>query len=101
MDRDFNVCIAADVSVAIPYDRSFVVSDEKKPGYLAASLAARVKPGREKGYRLVGSNRNALTRYSWSTIWDTLSVSRNASSDTNQQWLCFMDITSYASTYRN
>jgi hypothetical protein len=59
---EFNHCIPADVSVAVPYDRNFVVSDAK-PGYLNASLAAWVKLGREKGYRLVGRNRNALNAF--------------------------------------
>ncbi len=59
---EFNDCIPADVSVAVPYDRSFMCSDEK-PGYLNASLAAWVKLGREKGYRLVGSNRNAVNAF--------------------------------------
>jgi hypothetical protein len=59
---EFNDCIPADISVAVPYDRSFMCSDEK-PGYLNASLAAWVKLGRDKGYRLVGSNRNALNAF--------------------------------------
>ena len=59
---EFNDCIPADVSVAVPYDRSFVVTD-LKPGYLNASLAAWVKLGREKGYRLVGINRNAVNAF--------------------------------------
>jgi hypothetical protein len=59
---EFNDCIPADVSVALPYDRSFVVSEEKS-GYLNASLAAWVKLGREKGYRLVGINRNAVNAF--------------------------------------
>jgi hypothetical protein len=59
---EFNCCIPADVSVAIPYDRNFVVTDEK-PGYLNASLAAWAKLGREKGYRLVGINRNAVNAF--------------------------------------
>ena len=63
---EFNDCIPADVSVAVPYDRSFMVSDEK-PGYLNASLAAWVKLGREKGYRLVGINRNAVNAFSCAT----------------------------------
>src|SRR4051794_34593657 len=59
---EFNACIPADVSVAIPYDRNFIVRDHEaeRPGYLNASLAAWVKLGREKGYRLVGKNRNTL-----------------------------------------
>jgi hypothetical protein len=59
---EFNDCIPADVSVAVPYDRSFTVSGDK-PGYLGASLAAWVKLGREKGYRLVGINRNVLNAF--------------------------------------
>ncbi len=59
---EFNVCMPADVSVAVPYDRSFACSD-LKPGYLNASLAAWVKLGREKGYRLVGVNRNAVNAF--------------------------------------
>jgi hypothetical protein len=59
---EFNDCISADVSVAIPYDRGFTVS-RAKPGYLGASLAAWVKLGREKGYRLVGINRNAVNAF--------------------------------------
>jgi hypothetical protein len=59
---EFNDCIPADVSVTVSYDRCFVCSEEK-PGYLNASLAAWVKLGREKGYRLVGINRNALNAF--------------------------------------
>ncbi len=59
---EFNDCIPADVSVAIPYDREFVVTPTK-PGYLNASLAAWVKLGREKGYRLIGINRNAVNAF--------------------------------------
>jgi hypothetical protein len=59
---EFNDCIPADVSVAIPYNRSFVVTPEK-PGYLNASLAAWAKLGHEKGYRLVGINRNAVNAF--------------------------------------
>jgi hypothetical protein len=59
---EFNCCIPADVSVAIPYNRNFVVTDEK-PGFLNASLAAWAKLGREKGYRLVGINRNAVNAF--------------------------------------
>lgn len=62
---EFNDCIPADVSVAIPYDRGFRVADHaaKRPGYLNASLAAWVRLGREKGYRLVGRNRNTLNAF--------------------------------------
>ena len=62
---EYNDCIPADVSVAIPYDRSFSVRDYErdKPGYLNASLAAWVKLGREKGYRLVGRNRNTVNAF--------------------------------------
>jgi hypothetical protein len=59
---EFNCCIPADVSVAIPYDRNFVVTNDK-PGYLNASLAAWAKLGRQKGYRLVGINRNAVNAF--------------------------------------
>jgi len=59
---EFNDCIPADVAVALPYDPSFTCSEEK-PGYLNASLAAWVKLGREKGYRLVGRNRNAVNAF--------------------------------------
>jgi hypothetical protein len=59
---EFNDCIPADVSVAVPYDRSFACSAEK-PGYLGASLSAWVELGRDKGYRLVGINRNVLNAF--------------------------------------
>ena len=62
---EFNCLVPADVSVAIPYDRSFCVGDHEaqRPGYLNASLAAWVKLAREKGYRLVGRNRNAVNAF--------------------------------------
>ncbi len=62
---EFNCCIPAEVSVAVPYDRNFAVREiqEQKPGYLNASLAAWVKLGREKGYRLVGRNRNVVNAF--------------------------------------
>ena len=50
---EINDCIRAD-AVAVPYNRSFIGPTEEKPGWLGASLAAWVKLGREKGYRLVG-----------------------------------------------
>ena len=69
---EFNGCIPADVSVTIPYDRNFAVREheEQKPGYLNASLAAWVKLGREKGYRLVGRNRNMVNAFFVGTTWD-------------------------------
>jgi hypothetical protein len=60
---EINDCIPADVSVAVPYNRNFVVATDDKPGWLGASLAAWVKLGREKGYRLVGINRNVVNAF--------------------------------------
>ncbi len=45
-----------DQAMTIPYDKDFVRS-EKEPDYFGASLAALTNLAREKGYRLIGSNR--------------------------------------------
>ena len=46
--------IPADMSLTVPYDPNFTFVSEN---YRGASLAAMVKLGREKGYRLVGTHR--------------------------------------------
>jgi hypothetical protein len=51
------------LSVSVPYRPDFRLDFSKQPYYCGASLAAFVKLGREKGYRLVGLQRlgfNAL-----------------------------------------
>jgi hypothetical protein len=52
----------ADEPYTIPYRPSFAYSDSKK-GYVGCSLAAYVNLAREKGYRLVGCNRNHLNAF--------------------------------------
>lgn len=51
-----------DEPFTVPNQRDFQCSDDK-PGFAGASLAAFVKLGREKGYRLVGCNRNQLNAF--------------------------------------
>ncbi len=46
--------IPADRALTVPYDAEFVCQDEE---YRSVSLAAMVKLGREKGYRMVGTHR--------------------------------------------
>lgn len=51
-------------AVTIPYQSDFVVEfGEFGPDYCGASLAAFVKLGREKGYRLVGCNRYGFNAF--------------------------------------
>ena len=52
----------ADQSVTVPYKRDFNRFDTH-PDYFGASLAAFVKLGREKGYRLVGCNRYGFNAF--------------------------------------
>lgn len=59
---EINPVVPADLCVAIRYDREFVYTWDKK-AYNNASLAAWVKLGREKGYRLVGCNRNRVNAF--------------------------------------
>lgn len=49
-------------AVTVPYRRDFNRHDVH-PDYCGASLAALVKLGREKGYRLVGSNRYGFNAF--------------------------------------
>jgi len=51
-----------DESYTIKNIPGFTYSENKK-GYVGCSLAAYVKLGREKGYRLVGCNRNQLNAF--------------------------------------
>jgi hypothetical protein len=55
---EFNHLWGPEVSVTVPYDPNFkAVFTEHGSDYAGASLAAFVKLGRTKGYRLVGTNR--------------------------------------------
>jgi hypothetical protein len=50
-------------SVTVPYDPAFQVDLSRQPLYCGASLAAFVKLAREKGYRLVGSDRMEINAF--------------------------------------
>lgn len=52
--------IPPDEALTAPYDPGFVVESED---FLGASLAAMVKLGREKGYRLVGTHRYGFNAF--------------------------------------
>ncbi len=55
---EFQNILGPDRSVTVPYDPNFVAEFENgEPNYAGASLAAFVKIGKEKGYRLVGCQR--------------------------------------------
>ncbi len=56
---EYNNRWSADQSVTVPYADDFVCDGglPDMPGYFGASLAAFTKLGCEKGYRLIGSNR--------------------------------------------
>lgn len=60
---EYNGVWRADRSVTIPYDPAFQLDFSRQPYYCGASLAAFVKLGREKGYRLVGSTRAAFNAF--------------------------------------
>jgi len=47
----------------VPYKKDFNRYDVHPQGYWGASLPAFVKLGREKGYRLVGCNRNCINAF--------------------------------------
>lgn len=47
----------SDKAVTVPYNPAFRLNWDREPWYCGASLAAFVKLGRERGYRLVGTNR--------------------------------------------
>ena len=69
---EFNCLVPADVSVAIPYDRSFCVGDHEaqRPGYLNASLAAWVKLARRERIPARRTQPEcSSTRSSCATIW--------------------------------
>lgn len=60
---EFNAVWGPDRAVSIPYRADYRIDYGRRPYYAGASLAAFVKLGREKGYRLVGTQRlgfNAL-----------------------------------------
>ncbi len=44
-------------SITVPYDQNWTYKSEQYPHYHGASLPAIVKLGKQKGYRLVGTNR--------------------------------------------
>lgn len=44
-------------SITVPYDPKFIYNPAESPHYNGASLTALTKLGRQKGYRLVGTNR--------------------------------------------
>jgi hypothetical protein len=46
--------VPPDLAVTVPYDPKFAFDS---PDYRGASLAAMVKLGRDKGYRLIGAHR--------------------------------------------
>lgn len=50
-------------SLTIPYERDFNRYNIHAQGYWGASLPAFVKLGREKGYRLIGCNRNCINAF--------------------------------------
>jgi hypothetical protein len=60
------VHICPDLSVTIPYKAGFVAEteDNRYTNYHGASLAAFVKLGRQKGYRLVGYERPGYNAFS-------------------------------------
>jgi len=54
---EFNPAWGPSLSVSIPYNPEFHIDYSKRPYYCGASLAAWVKLGRQKGYRLIGVQR--------------------------------------------
>jgi hypothetical protein len=60
---EYNAIWRADRAVTIPYDPAFQLDFSRQPHYGGASLAAMVKLGREKGYRLVGSDREEINAF--------------------------------------
>lgn len=54
---EFNPAWGPDLSVSIPYKSDFQIDYSKQPYYCGASLAAWVKLSRQKGYRLIGTQR--------------------------------------------
>jgi len=64
---EFQDILGAHRSVSIPYDADFRARDystnRTMNNYVGASLAAMVKLGKEKGYRLVGVNRMAFNAF--------------------------------------
>jgi hypothetical protein len=61
---EFNHLWGPEVSVTVPYSDDFVVEYSKYGSdYAGASLAAFVKLGKEKGYRLVGTNAIATNAF--------------------------------------
>ena len=61
---EFNHLWGAEEAVTVPYNPSFVAEfSEYGSDYAGASLAAFVKLGKEKGYRLVGTNQIATNAF--------------------------------------
>jgi hypothetical protein len=54
---EFNGAWGADHAVTVPWKADFCLDFSRQPYYCGASLAAFVKLGRQKGYRLVGCQR--------------------------------------------
>jgi hypothetical protein len=60
---EFNPIWGPDRAVSVPYQADYRIDYSRRPYYAGGSLSAFVKLGREKGYRLVGTQRlgfNAL-----------------------------------------
>ena len=57
---EFNAMWGPHLSVSVPYKADFRLDFSKRPYYCGASLAAFVKLCREKGYRLVGVQRQGF-----------------------------------------
>jgi len=59
--------LGPDIEVTVPYDKNFRADDHPTtrgmPNFSGASLAALVKLGKKKGYRLVGCNRYGFNAF--------------------------------------
>ncbi|HJQ34916.1 MAG TPA: hypothetical protein VJ866_22395 [Pyrinomonadaceae bacterium] len=60
---EHNLLLGADRPVTIPYRENFVADLSGPHYYCGASLAAFVKLGRQKGYRLVGAERRGFNAF--------------------------------------
>ena len=60
---EYNAAWGPGRAVTVPYDPAFRLDFSRQPYYCGASLAAFVKLGKKKGYRLAGSNRAGFNAF--------------------------------------
>jgi hypothetical protein len=60
---EYHYAFGPDRAVTVPYRPDFCLDFSKQPYYCGASLAAFVKLGRQKGYRLIGCQRGRFNAF--------------------------------------